>query len=1061
MGLALGLAGCPGNDVTGGYSITTGSIALAVLGLPEGTPAAITISSTQGYHQVITGSVTLSPLAPGTYTISADEVVASGDHYAPTPASQTVTVVAGATPLAVSLAYLVTTGRLRVTLHGLPTGGSPVVVVTGPGGYLHPLSDSATITGLLPGTYAVQASSFFVSGDRYDPQPELQAVPIAAAALVVAPIFYSQTTGRLMVSISGAPSGAPAAVVVNGPNGFSLGVGETTILAGLTPGTYTVIAGMVSWGGNTFAPTPTAVSYLVTVAGPTETAQVAYALATGTLQIGVTGLPAGTPAAITVSGPQGFSASVTRDTTLTAVLVGEYTVGAAPVTSGSVGYNPVPASQTATVTYGSVVTSTVGYAITTGTLIVSISGLGPGVDASGMVTGPSSYSHPLTGSQTMGGLQPGSYTITAASVTSGGTTWSPSPASQSVNIQAAATTSLSVAYALTTGGLLVQVLGLPVGVSGSLSVTGPAGFSQSLTGSQALNGLQPGSYTVTAASVSAGGTTYVPAPAIQTATVTIGNSTLVAVTYSASGGGATLDLAVSAAYLVQATQRLDGSVPLVAGRDAYARVFAIANQGNSTIAQVRLRLYSGTTLIQTYTIPAPTTGVPTAVSEGVWSGAWNVLVPGALLQPGLRLLADVDPSGAIPESDETDNQFPAPGTPMALDVRALPTFNLRFVPVLQQVNGLQGNVSSANKESFLVDLKKMLPVGAYDADVRAVYTTTAPVLMGNDSNGAWGTILNEILALRSADGSARYYYGVVKTNYSSGIAGLGYVGGSARTAIGWDAGSSAPNVMAHELGHNMGRAHAPCGGAGSPDPGYPYAGGQIGVWGLDVVAVALKAPSVADLMSYCHPNWISDYNWSAMVAYRQAGPNNAPAADAGGGSGLLVWGRITETGLVLEPAFSVTAAPDLAPRAGPNRLDLLAADGSLLRTVSFDADPVADLPGGAERHFAFVLPLDAQTSRDLGGIRVRSGGRVAEQASRAGAVPADPVPNLSRPNGEQVEVRWDATRYPMVLVRDAATGLVLSFARGGVARVWSRGTSFDLLFSDGVRTVTRQGRVLR
>jgi len=63
-----------------------------------------------------------------------------------------------------------------------------------------------------------------------------------------------------------------------------------------------------------------------------------------------------------------------------------------------------------------------------------------------------------------------------------------------------------------------------------------------------------------------------------------------------------------------------------------------------------------------------------------------------------------------------------------VDVRTLPTFAVRFVPVLQQVNGLQGNVSAANKELFLQDLKQRLPVGAYDADVHAPYTTTAPVL---------------------------------------------------------------------------------------------------------------------------------------------------------------------------------------------------------------------------------------------------------------------------------------------------------------------------------------------
>jgi hypothetical protein len=167
--------------------------------------------------------------------------------------------------------------------------------------------------------------------------------------------------------------------------------------------------------------------------------------------------------------------------------------------------------------------------------------------------------------------------------------------------------------------------------------------------------------------------------------------------------------------------------------------------------------------------------------------------------------------------------------PATVDVRALPTFNIRFVPVLQQVNGLVGNVSDANKDSFLGDLKLMLPVGAYDAEVRAAYTTTAPVLQNDNANGAWGTILSEVLALRSTDGNSRYYYGVVKTSYGSGVAGMGYVGGSARAAIGWDYLPNGKGVLAHELGHNMSRLHAPCGGVSGPDPGYPYAGGKIGM----------------------------------------------------------------------------------------------------------------------------------------------------------------------------------------------------------------------------------------
>jgi hypothetical protein len=65
-------------------------------------------------------------------------------------------------------------------------------------------------------------------------------------------------------------------------------------------------------------------------------------------------------------------------------------------------------------------------------------------------------------------------------------------------------------------------------------------------------------------------------------------------------------------------------------------------------------------------------------------------------------------------------------------------------------------------------------------------------------------------------------------------------------------------------------------------------------------------------------------------------------------------------------------------------------------------------------------------------------------------------------NSGQGEVRWNAERYPMVLVRDLVTGAVVSLARGGSVRIPAPGVSdFGLTFSDGVHSVTRQGRILQ
>jgi hypothetical protein len=131
-----------------------------------------------------------------------------------------------------------------------------------------------------------------------------------------------------------------------------------------------------------------------------------------------------------------------------------------------------------------------------------------------------------------------------------------------------------------------------------------------------------------------------------------------------------------------------------------------------------------------------------------------------------------------------------------------------------------------------------------------------------------------------------------------------------------------------------------------------------------------------------------------------------------------------------------------------------------LRSVAFEALELADLPGSDERGFAFVLPLDPPLRAALAGFRVVAGSRSTTRFVTAGPAP-DPAVVLTRLNSGQVEVRWDASRFPMVMVRDARSGQVLSFARGGTARLWTTATDLQLHFSDGIRSSSRPVRLLR
>lgn len=83
------------------------------------------------------------------------------------------------------------------------------------------------------------------------------------------------------------------------------------------------------------------------------------------------------------------------------------------------------------------------------------------------------------------------------------------------------------------GALGVVVAGLPAGAAADVTVTGPGGFSANVTATETFGGLAPGSYTVTAANVTADGVQYEGAPAPATVNVVEDDVAVSTVTYAA------------------------------------------------------------------------------------------------------------------------------------------------------------------------------------------------------------------------------------------------------------------------------------------------------------------------------------------------------------------------------------------------------------------------------------------------------------------------------------------------------------------------------------------------
>jgi hypothetical protein len=545
--------------------------------------------------------------------------------------------------------------------------------------------------------------------------------------------------------------------------------------------------------------------------------------------------------------------------------------------------------------------------------------------------------------------------------------------------------------------------------------------------------------------VADGGDAYEPTPTTQTEAVAAAATGTGIVAYT-NTGPIGFNLTIDGMYVVQSIQRYDGTVPLVAGRPGYLRVFGMANSTNIETPAIRVWWYDGATVIDSTTIASPGASVPTSPNESQLASSWNIPLPAGLITSNLRLRALIDPGNSVAEADETDNYFPQDGQPLQLDVRDQPPLPIRFVPVHRTASGDTGRVNAGNIDNFLDETERMFPISSVDADIRSTYTSSAPNLQSNNGNNAWSTILSEVRNLRTMEGSSRYYYGIVRVSYGSGVAGIGYRPGVA--ALGWDYLPSGSGVMAHELGHNLSRSHAPCGNPAGPDGAYPYTNASIGVWGMDVSTTTLKNPSQQkDLMSYCGPEWISDYTYEAIMDYRAGPAADMVAHQPGAQPGLLVWGRITDTGIVLEPVFSVTAVPLVPSGMGPYRLEALDRQGRTIIATAFEGAEVADLPSGTERHFSFVIPWGGA---EPGALRISGGGfDVVRQASPA----AGPDDAVVIAEDRRALLEWDAGRYPMALVRDPSTGEVLSFARGGSTRIATRAQTLHVTLSDGVRSV--------
>ena len=409
-----------------------------------------------------------------------------------------------------------------------------------------------------------------------------------------------------------------------------------------------------------------------------------------------------------------------------------------------------------------------------------------------------------------------------------------------------------------------------------------------------------------------------------------------------------VNLDASTAYITQSIQSLTRPVPLVAEEPALLRVFLASDGAVANKPAVKATFYHDGVEVHSEVVSSGGVRVPNQIDESSLSVSSNVLVPGEVISPGLEFVVDVGSEDDQFTGFGSMGRIPETGM-IKVDVREMPVFDLTMVPLLWSEDpdfSVVTETEGLTAESDLFRLTRdLLPIREFQLTVRQpVYVSLDPV-----SSSDHGALLAEVEVIRTMDGASGYYMGVWRDRggvaTQSGLVSLSSLDG---------------DTIAHELGHNLSLGHAPCNKGLSSidflDPAFPYADGNIGAWGFDLLSNTLVYPSTSDLMSYCDPVWISDYHFDKMIKYRSTKEEERLlAAGLPFGKSLLLWGGLSvDSGLYLEPAFVVDTPASLSNEGGPYRLQGHDASGNTLFALDFAMDEIADGEGGV---FVYALPV--------------------------------------------------------------------------------------------------------
>jgi hypothetical protein len=539
-----------------------------------------------------------------------------------------------------------------------------------------------------------------------------------------------------------------------------------------------------------------------------------------------------------------------------------------------------------------------------------------------------------------------------------------------------------------------------------------------------------------------------------------------------------VDLSIDSLEITQAVQSPSNSVPLIASRPAIVRVYA-KYTGSVVPGSVNVSLTGARNGVALAPVTLGPQAVSAAPSRSTYSSSFNLPLPTSWLSGTVAMTATVDSGAVVAESDETNNVVTS-----TLKFNTVPALDIVIVPVRYTHTGSNkpGVYPPPTVDTISDFIKRTYPLSTINVSFHAPMDFTGDLSYIDPvteeapywGNNAHTGLLDQVTSLKGTDllgqggiNSQKIYYGLVSTGTSlnntwlplnSGfVLGIGWVG--TRVSAGLDIpaslGFSDPELTsdtaAHEIGHNLGRKHAPCGldpKSQTIDSNYPDKSASIVQFGVDIKNSKVLLPTSSnpkliarDVMSYCAPQWISDYTYKAL--YSALGGKTTVASNVAPTAGLLVRGGIAPDGSSsLAPAYDLAGVPDSAPETSDYRVEFVDATGAVIASQPVavsemeqphivalsggqlvrQADPLALRGMDTRAPRLAINALVSAPTRAYASIRlVRAGTVLATRTARAArpAVAAT-APSAQASNGALL-LRWGAPSVP-ALVRYTADG---------------------------------------